>query len=174
MMVDSILRHFDRATPSQIEDGSQWYLKANQIARDMASESPYSVYRCAAIIAKTSPRTNWGQNVKNAWQCVMGEEITGCLDMNRKGALQARDGVVVFGPTAHKTAAFMANILGDDYRVTVDTWAARVAGAEDADLSKAKDYAEVESAYCEAACLRGVSPSTMQAVTWVVARGRAE
>lgn len=172
-MVSAILSHFDNATPAQMEAGAQWYLRANEIARDIADETDLPVPRAAAIIAHLSPRCSWRDNVRRAWQLAC-EGTTDGLSRSVDNARAALAGDIAFGQSAHKTAAFYGNILGQDYRVTVDTWAARVAGVPDADLSNAKTYAAVESAYCEAAMLRAVSPSTMQAVTWCVVRGSAE
>jgi hypothetical protein len=79
-----------------------------------------------------------------------------------------------------KTSNFARNLLGDTDAVTIDAWAARVAlpelGRKDVDrvMGRKGVYDGIAEAYRTAADRRGVSPSTMQATTWIVARnGRA-
>ncbi len=63
--------------------------------------------------------------------------------------------------------------------MTVDVWALRVAlGAHVVDekiITRKGGYALVADAYRTAAAEAGVTPATMQAATWIVARnGRSE
>jgi hypothetical protein len=71
--------------------------------------------------------------------------------------------------------------MGDEDSVTIDTWAVRAAllspvatKSEQSKLSRVGVYEALANAYRTAAAKRGVSPSTMQAVVWVVIRNHAD
>lgn len=181
-MTRRILRTFDRATSSDLEAGARWYDEAGQLAADLAGFSvPFDMEvttaQVAVIIAHLSPRTSWSRNVAGATGLLRTGEAPACIGDNVERAtasLEFADPFTSFGRKALKTRNFAANILGDREAVTVDVWAARVAGVTEAELKLVGVYDTVAHAYRLAARARGVDPATMQAVTWVVARnGRA-
>lgn len=175
-VVRRILRTFDRATVSDLEAGARWYDSAGELASSLATpEVPRE--HVAAVIAALSPRTSWARNIAGATALLQSgpgaARKTGCIGRNVETARTAkRHGPgVLNGP---KTQRFAANIIGDREAVTVDVWAARVAGIDERQLALVGVYDAIEHAYRLAARRRGVDPATMQAVTWVVARnGRA-
>lgn len=176
--VARILRTFDRATPSDIEAGATWYDAAGDLATDLGPRFGGREY-AAAVLAHLSPRTSWARNIAGAVAMAHGDTsdtVEGCMSANVKRARQAlaaEDPETTFG--GPKTLRFFRNIVGDHEAVTVDVWAARVVGVSEQDLGKVGVYDALEVAYQTAARRRGVSPATMQATTWVVARnGRAD
>ncbi|MEV2238796.1 hypothetical protein [Micromonospora sp. NPDC049891] len=182
-IVDNILTVWKRATPSDIVAGERWYGNAGQLCSDLAAETPYSRETCAAAISHLSPRTSWTRNVAGAVSLLHGGDAAGCLGENVKRARRAMASTTpldTFGETAPKTTRFARNILGDREQVTVDVWAARIAfgpdftGDAEATLDRKNVYAAVEHAYRLAAGRAGVDPTTMQATTWVVIRGKAD
>lgn len=169
-----ILRVFDSATASDFEAGARWYDDARELAVSLSAHTGGDVERSAAVIAALSPRTPWARNVAAATALLAaGEVIPGVLGRNLATAQQARaTGIAALG--GPKTRRFAANISGDDHAVTVDVWAARVAGISEKALQRKGVYDAVERAYRKAAYARGVTPATMQATTWVIQRnGRA-
>lgn len=177
-MTRRILRTFDRATASDLESGATWYGEAQELARTLGRTSGHGLEHAAAVIAHLSPQTPWSRNVAGAVTLLAyGERHDGILRTNlerARASLLATDPADSFGARAHKTRRFYANILGDSEAVTVDVWAARVAGVDPDSLRDAGTYDSVERSYRSAARRRGVSPATMQATTWIVARnGRA-
>jgi hypothetical protein len=173
-----ILRTFDRATASDLESGARWYDEAGSLASQLSDSAGYSREQVAAVIAHLSPRTSWDRNVASAVALVREGGVAarelGAIGDNVDRAVASldwEDPVASFGPKAHKTRSFYLNILGDREAVTVDVWAARVAGVTEKELRRVGVYDQVAHAYRLAARRRGVDPSTMQAVTWVVARG---
>jgi hypothetical protein len=171
-LVRRILATFDRATASDLEAGATWYDEAGELARDLAANAG-SVEHAAAVIAHLSPRSTWTRNVLAATALILKREMPpGVMSDPLARATDALDSAdplaTLNGP---KTARFARNILGDVEAVTVDVWAARVAGISERQLASAGVYDLVEHAYRLAARRRGVNPSTMQATTWVVARG---
>lgn len=181
-LVRRILKTFDAATPADVEAGSRWYSEAGKVAANLAwlgretqDRDDFTVEHAAAIIAHHSPRTAWDLNVMHATTFVLtgGCAAAGTMSANVERAMLAwlsSDPIgTLNGP---KTRRFALNILGDVESVTVDVWACRVAGIDaDKHLSRKGAYDAVEHAYRLAARRRGVDPSTMQAVTWIVARG---
>lgn len=174
-IVRRILRTFDRATPSDIEAGANWYGESRELASNMATAHRLDIEVTASVLAALSPRTSWSRNVLGAAAFLnFGPEAArqiGCIGTNVDRAVTALEsgfGGLGKGP---KVAAFARNIAGDDESVTVDVWACRVADLDENLLSRKGAYVMVADAYRAAARRRGVSPATMQATTWVVARG---
>lgn len=176
--VDRILRTWDRATPTIVGQGHDWYSDAHAVAVDLAHQGNITLEHAAAVIAHLSPRTRWATNIAGAYAVVLKGNGTGLLQRNVNGALRALaalDGEAALATlNGPKTKRFAANILGDVEAVTVDVWAAKVAGVSEKELGRAGVYDAVEHAYRVAARRRGVDPAIMQACTWIVARnGRA-
>lgn len=178
-VVRRILRTFDRAAASDIEAGARWYDEAGEHAVAIGAILG-SRELGAAILSHLSPRTSWARNVAGAYALahdVDGDRV-GCIGSNWDRAvasLSFDDPEGSFGVGAAKTRRFYLNILGDREAVTVDVWAARVAGIDEDALKRVGVYDAVEHAYRLAARRRGVDPATMQATTWIVARnGRAD
>jgi hypothetical protein len=174
-LVGRILRTFDRATASDVEAGATWYDEAGTLAADLAARGGHSVEEAAVVIAHLSPRTSWIRNVLGAEALLLRDERhAGIIGDNFDRAVASLDfenPLESFGPTAPKTLNFARNILGDVEAVTVDVWAARVAGLDERQLGLAGVYELTAHAYRLAARRRGVAPATMQATTWIVARG---
>ena len=169
-----ILRTFDRATASDVEQGARWYDEAGDLAIDLAAQHGRTVEQTSAVIAALSPRTTWSRNVAGAVLLIAEDEVLpGLIGRNVETARTALDSgfAALNGP---KTSRFARNIAGDRESVTVDVWAARVADLDEDLLGRKGAYDAVEHAYRLAARRRGVDPATMQATTWIVARnGRA-
>lgn len=168
-----ILAVFERATAADIEAGSTWYDDARSLAADLAVE--HDIEHAAAVISHLSPRTTWTRNVSGAIALMVdGVKFPGIIERNYQNALEAynapTDSILeTFG--GPKTRRFYLNIIGDTEAVTVDVWAARVAGVDEDLLQRVGVYDAVEAAYQRAARRVGIEPATMQATTWVVARG---
>lgn len=177
-MIANILATWERATEAQREMGAQWYTDAQVIAATLAAQSDHSLDTVAAVIAHLSPQARWAQNVAGATSLLLTGRAPGMMRTSVAHALDALDATdplaTLHGP---KTRAFAANILGDAEAVTVDVWAMRVAtgSADRKILDRKGGYDAVANAYRRAAHKVGVTPATMQATTWIVARnGRAK
>lgn len=170
-----ILRTFDRATASDVESGATWYDEARALAVSLAEWTDGDLERSAAVIAALSPRTTWTRNVEGATRLLANDYIIpGLIGRNVTTAVDASN-VGFAALNGPKTSAFARNIAGDHDAVTVDVWAARVVDVDpDTQLGRKGVYDAVAHAYRLAARRRGVTPATMQATTWIVARnGRA-
>lgn len=172
-----ISRTFGKATEADILAGKVWYDEARAIVRQLSAVSVYTDDQVAAAMSQLSPKLRWKQNVDSIKMLVIDGELpayvmTGPANRARK-ALVAADPFSTFGAKAKKTQSFARNIIGDDNAVTVDVWAARVAGISEDQLKLVGVYEAVAHCYRLAAKRAGVSPAQMQAVTWIVVRGSA-
>jgi hypothetical protein len=175
---EQIIATWGRATARDVEAGARWYADAGAMVDSWAVTVGLGREYVAAVFAHLSPRTTWSRNVRGATLLLTTGQAPGCLGANVRRARQAlasSDPLATL--TGPKTARFARNLLGDPDVVTVDVWAARVAfgGRPDATviLYRRGMYAAVEHAYRLAAAQAGVPPATMQATTWIIARGSA-
>lgn len=189
-MVRNILQWWQDASPEQRAAGETWYADAWVFTAELAAETGHAIETVAAVVAALSPRTSWRFNKIDAQDVLRGRRPrTGVLGDNLRRAqrvLLADDpvdeltrGCKSGKPGGPKIHAFAWNILGDQDRVTVDTWAARAAIGVDGDtaghiLKWVGAYELVSLAYRKAAAAAGVTPAVMQATVWTVIRGRSE
>lgn len=176
-VTDRIERTYWKATPEQIIEGMVWYGVAGEICYTLAEDSEFVVAQVCAAMSQLSPRLRWSQNVDSIKMLVLTGELpryvmSGPANRARK-ALVAADPYSTFGKKALKTQSFARNIAGDLDAVTVDVWAARVAGVTEAQLKLAGVYEAIAHCYRLAAKRVGIAPAQMQAVTWIVVRGSA-
>lgn len=178
---NNILAYYDRADAAAIADGADWYPAMFRIMREHARKSDYTVAQCAAVYAATSINTPWARNLALAAQSIAdGGLHAGTLTMvrNKVNAVLGGadiDSTLTADPKRKKLVNFRRNLSGDYDAVTIDRWAHHVAtdGAKRTVPTGAL-YETLAAAYRTAAAMRGVTPATMQAVTWVVARGKAD
>jgi hypothetical protein len=175
-VADRIVKVWQEATPADVEAGARWYPMASAFIDILAARTGLSREHVAAVVAHLSPRTSWKRNLEGATALLTTGEAPGCIGANidrARNALASSAPLKTFnGP---KTRAFVHNLLGDEECVTVDVWAVRIALGDRGDaeqlLARVGIYAALEYAYQLAARRVGVSPTTVQATTWVVARG---
>lgn len=186
---------YGRATRAQHASGLVWYLIAYCEAVKMARVAKLPVGVCAAIIAAHSPQTLWSVNVRVAWDCALGNTVTGVLGANvRRGEAvwQAARAAQVAGATeaaqveaamaalgnGPKVKAFAQNVAGMLGVVTVDVWAVRAAlmpewqrgmdseGSCAQKLGRKGVYNALALVYAAEAKRVGLSPAEYQAVVW--------
>jgi hypothetical protein len=179
--VTSILSVYDRADADAVRDGEDWYPAMFRLMREHAATSGLSVRQCAAIYAATSINTPWARNLELAARAIADGGLSGGtlgMVVRKVNAIVAGadiDGTLTSDPRNRKIVNFTRNLSGDYDAVTVDRWAHRVAtNGERDDVPTGALYETLAEAYRTAAAMRGVTPATMQAVTWVVARGKAD
>lgn len=187
----NVLAVFRSASPEEVAEGREWYLKARALAEDL---HPFGVERAAAVIAILSPRRTWDQNVKlarRAYELFLVDGHVDALpttgDQQRKVTRLLVDGEnpddVVSGP---KVRAFWHTIAHpDDPRaVVIDRHAVDVAVGKVTDdafrgklLGRKGGYDMVARCYTRAAQILNregmtppITPAELQAVTWVTWR----
>jgi hypothetical protein len=179
-LVRNILKTYRSATDAQLAQGMTWYEEAHALALVLDPADPA---RAAGVISALSPRVLWSYNQKLAIRLYAEGGLTsGGLSGNLAKANAIYNGADIAETLrASKTVAFagVINDPTDPYSVVVDRHAVSVAlgrqstDAEKESVSKRAVYDHYADAYRIAARRAGISPSQMQAVTWVVWRQTA-
>jgi len=197
-MVAAILRTYDRADDDAIRSGADWYPAMARRMAEHANATGYTVAQCAGVYAANSTNTPWARNLRLASAALADRGMTGgtlsSVVAKVNAILAGGDLAAILSPDPDrcKLANFARNLAGDPDAVTVDRWALRIAynfadcatGGETGCAANGRhacgyvplggEYRAIADAYRSAAMLRAVTPATMQAVTWVVARGTGE
>lgn len=174
-MTRNILKVYRQATPAQIESGTNWYGEAHNLALTHANGD---AWKGAGVIAVYSPLTPWWRNVELATDSLStGIARTDTLGNSARLAQRILDGEhtldVIKGI---KTRTFAENIAlnGENDGVTIDVHAYSIAVGKPVPSSKlvmgVRVYREIAECYRRAAKREGLSPTQMQAITWVVWR----
>lgn len=157
-----------RASLQQVEQASKWYLDANAVAREVASNMTLDIERASCIVAAFSIRERWSSNVRKALQYSVGIQPSG-LGVH----INLADASLVHGFDALKglkTNAFARAIAGDESAVVIDSWMMRAATMP-TDSPNKTQYNFVADAVHDAAALFGLTPRTAQALIWIIVRG---
>lgn len=180
--VDNVLAVYRRATPKQRSEGMMWYPEMNEFARSLYP----AVHVSAGVLAALSPRIQWKHAMQLAQRAFADGQLSGghfpdnISKANR--IINGSDPEHVLGlGRGKKTLNFYRNLVqpyGNE--VTVDTWAFRVATGmtttptnKDMKILERKGvYEAFADVYREAAVHYGMCPPEMQAITWVVIRGK--
>ena len=171
------------ATPADIKRAGTWYCDANAFAESLCTIAPsWTLEVSASVVSAFSPRVTWALNKRKAAEYAMGQRPAGlrsALDAADRCQREGYDGLR--GP---KTNAFARAIGGDTDAVVVDIWMCRAAGLTYGPKSKyagqAKDAPSITEYRGIAAAVRTVADAwnmpaaDMQALLWIIIRGKAE
>ena len=122
---------FNIATSDEIDEGLQWYKKANEICVQFAKEFNTTSFIVAGVISALSPRNKWEQNIKDAHKVFKAIEegkeandIKVCtFHKNKFKAFEIAKGNKTISKDSQKTFAFVNNIAHlDSLFVTTDIW----------------------------------------------------
>jgi hypothetical protein len=151
-----------------------WYARALRDCEAIAKSERLSVEKVIGVVSALSPRMPWIWNLANAVRLIHGRTTTAYRANEAKGKriLAGEAPLLVLGGL--KTKAFYRNIRDagtDDYHVTIDTWAVKVAMGEEYHRIRIsgvtdKQYKRLEDVYREVAEWHGVNGCEVQAVTW--------
>jgi hypothetical protein len=178
----NIVRMFNEASAAQLDMGERWYRDAHGAAASLDPDDPG---RAAGVIAALSPQTPWARNLELAARMYADGELTGgVLGQSIRRATAIYNGAeplnVLQGP---KTRAFYQLIANPDDpdTVCVDRHAVDIAVGERLSvqdrearypLAKRGWYQRFADCYRQAAQQLGVTPSVVQATTWVAQTDR--
>ena len=159
-------------TPEQIAQGVGWYDEVTQYAYGLADEYDTTLEVVAGIIAAFSPRQSWKRNKELTELFLQGKPTPGLGQSRVNANAVMRQGIpALHGP---KTNAFARNIAGDTDAVTIDTHMVRAAGIDGREAPTPKQYREMVAAVRRLARRWKMQPRDMQALIWIMQRGRAE
>lgn len=164
-------KHLVNVTPSQWEQASRWYDQAQIAAYDVANRANTTMEIGACIISAFSPRVPWARNIVLAQLFADGKPTPG-LGQSRIIAKHClTDGFdALNGP---KTNAFARAIAGDEDAVVIDSWMCKAA-AIGRDAPSPVQYRRISEAVTTLARRHSVSPRTMQALIWIIVRGKSD
>jgi len=198
--VDSILAMFFRASILDQQVGASWYNNAHSICVTLGNKYGFSTDQIAGAIAALSPNNKWDRNIQDAESLARAiatgidpAEIKVCTFKGNKAKaiaileLNANYDQIKVILKGQKVTAFFENIAtaGNCNAPVIDghaynVWNGTVSGLKDVPSMTPKAFAGIQDAYREAAAIatavrleRGesaVSPSQMQAITWVAYR----
>lgn len=192
LMAKRVLKLYNSASIESVESGKDWYSQARFIANHVANKYNVPFAKVCGVIAALSPATNWTQNIADScnliyvWsegldceQCVVttygNNKAKAIRILGMKSHSIAAIGAAILGKSkVSKTHSFFCNILtGDSVNVTIDRHAFRIAvdsmKADEICITE-KRYRNMAKAYEIAARKAEISPSQMQAITWIAFR----
>ena len=73
----NILAVFALATAGELQEGLDWYHRANRVAAEIASAHGISLETAAGVIADLSPNNRWERNIVDAENIIRAYSIGG-------------------------------------------------------------------------------------------------
>ena len=178
----NILRHYQSATPAQVDAGIAWYPNARASLAPFCDVWTESV--SCAVCAVLSPRVTWKECLRYTAkmhgavsQGLRTPPTCGGVRRNVERAwyiAESGDTSVVGGP---KVCSFYANLTGNFDAVTCDVWACTAAGLDGDVLGhRGHDtlYRHLADTYRNVAALVSLAPAALQAIVWIAIRGNHE
>lgn len=178
-LVHGILNTYIAASDDIVEEGINWYPRAQDVCRDIAGSK---WHRAAGVIAALSPMQRWVNNVTLARRVWEQGHAEGCgLGQNCRKAeriYNGEDALDVLG--GEKVTNFFLTILDPslDPEPVIDRHAFDIAvgkrcnDSERSILQRKGEYARFAAAYREAANRTGLLSWQIQAVTWAEWKAR--
>lgn len=165
--------------------GLEWYPKAAERLSEATAGTTVSLYRAAGVAALLSPLTPWNRNMRGAEQLLncygdnAPHEIlyevaarSTVYNANAARAVKYLTGNDLARPSGAKTKPFHANLSGDLYPVTVDSWMFRIVGGFGLQSKTPTGNAKraIQRAVRMCATLYDIEPARAQAIIWTVER----
>ena len=171
--------------PEVWKTGLRWYPKAAERLSEATEGTTISLYRAAGVAALLSPVTPWSRNLRGTEQLLRWygdgapHEIlvevasrSTVYNSNAKRAVKYLTGNDLAHPSGPKTKPFHANLSGDLYPVTVDSWMFRI--VDGFGLASATPTGNAQRSITGAVrmcgTLYGIEPAQAQAIIWTVER----
>lgn len=164
----------------ELVNASNWYPIAHKWCADVAQAYGLTVSQVAGITAAMSPQISWDKNKLQTILLIQkmrnSEELTGLMAYRANVAKAVRiyngeNALDVLG--GKKVRSFYGNLMLDDSTVTIDRHALHIAlygtGNEEKSGSITptdKLYDIAQSAYVAAANILGITPYSLQSITW--------
>jgi hypothetical protein len=149
-----------------------WYADAARFCRVLAHGTGWTLPTAAAVVSAFSPRERWSVNKAKAVQYACGYTPSGLGANVRRADACVRSGLDGLG-NGPKIQAFARAMLGEADAVVVDSWMCRAAGLA-SDSPTPTEYAAIADAVRELATEYGMRPVDMQALLWILVRGKAQ
>lgn len=159
------------ATLFDLHAAEAWYCEARAFAESLRPSTGWSLEVSASVVSAFSPRVTWGHNKAKAAQYAQGITPKGLRSHVDAAERCVREGFN--GLRGPKTNAFARAIAGDMDAVVVDVWMCRAAGLGK-DAPNVREYRAIAEAVRTVAAEYRMAPAVMQALLWIIVRGKAE
>ena len=193
----NILAVFALATAGELQEGREWYHRANRVSAEIASAHGISLETAAGVIAALSPNNRWERNIVDAENIIRAYSIGGADEAQNVKVCtygKMKDKAITICTMPHhlhhedilngrKITAFYLCIIGCKDSCCIDGHAYSIWFGDRLTMKQVpnigkKLYAEICSDYVEAAAiLRGtgsrfsdLTAYEVQAITWVTWR----
>jgi len=183
--VRNILKVYRMASVVDMQQGIEWYARANREAKSISKKLGIPVKTVVGVMAALSPNNRWERNKVDAFNMcsayVEGMDIdtfkvSTYHNMKAKAWSILEDRLndhdsILDRLNGQKIRSFYSNIMGLD-EVTVDGHALNIARGYREGLTSDKTnigvkmYRDLQSAYVRAAKRVNVKPHELQAITW--------
>ena len=185
LFCNNIKSAYYSATTAEIYDGMNWYNRANDACRCIATKYNLPLVTVAAVVAVISPRLPWGRNINLAEKLIASHcsgldpmLVSGLLTASKAKACRILSGEnpnTVLG--GFKVVSFFNNLQLIENYVTIDTHAISIALGERANekiaqsiFKSEKQYAAMANCYQIVAKELGIEAYQLQAITWTAWR----
>ena len=168
--VDNFRDRAATATLFDLQAAEQWYADAGAFAQSLPRHD-WSFATACSVVSAFSPRVTWAQNKRKAFQYAHGIMPKGLRSHVAAADRCVSDGFD--GLRGLKTNAFARAIAGDGNAVVVDVWMCRAARLGK-DAPNKGEYHAIAEAVRTVAAEYSMSPAMMQAMIWIVVRGKAQ
>ena len=149
-----------------------WYSDAARFCRVLAHGTGWDLPTAAAVVSAFSPRERWGTNKGKAMQYACGMIPSGLRSNVQRADRCVRMGLDGLG-NGPKIRAFAHAMLGNADAVVIDSWMCRAAGLR-SDSPTPTEYSAIADAVRDLATEYGMRPVDMQALLWILVRGKAQ
>lgn len=168
--------YFNVATEEQINEGLQWYKKANDFCIEQSKAFNVDSFTVASIVSALSPRNKWLTNLKDT-VTVLNAVKNGLnpndikvstFHTNKFKAFEIAKGNAVITNDSRKTYSFVCNVGNlDDKRITVDVWHLRACFNRTIETGVGKlAYDQIERLTMSKAKKLGLKGFEYQAIIW--------
>jgi len=167
--------YFNLATDQQINEGLQWYKKANQFCKDQEQIFGIGSDVVASIVSALSPRNKWLTNLKDT-VTVLNAVKNGLsptdikvstFHTNKFKAFALALGTVKITNESRKTYSFVCNVGNlDEDRATVDVWHLRACFNQTIGALGQLAYDQLERLTISKAKKLGLKGFEYQAIIW--------
>lgn len=166
-------------TPDEWEHGRTWYTHAADRIDCIARKYDVEPVIARAVFAAVSPGMRLEDNYNWLTAILAGlprgvKPVNVSLPYGWAPIALGYEILRVNGPdllTGPKRIAFYRNLMGDESKVTLDTWALKPFGLKRAPKSQQQRQV-ITDAYTDFAKRHGVTPAAAQAAVWVHLRGK--
>ena len=171
--IGNFITLLSQATLFDLRAAERWYDEAGAFADSLRSTTGWNMEVACSVVSAFSPRVTWAHNKAKAYQYAQGITPKGLRSHVAAADRCTRMGFD--GLNGLKTNAFARAIAGDRNAVVVDVWMCRAADLGK-DAPTATEYRAIADAIRSIAATPTVcmAPATLQALLWIIVRGKAD